>query len=533
MPQFNLPLPDPEIFRPDLEAYRSLSLSYPATTSAPYAIVPPLLIAFILDVSDLPAKHALAYRRNGGRSQGGVVDVGGGVERLDLPSSGTGKDGKPKVLERWTLRSLSIPSVATPTTSTSTSPLNSISSSSTFGRPSRDPSKPSQPTPATPYPSSSASYKSGIIHFRSLYQYVRLLPAFDVYQRTRRGRANSSGSRAGGLKVGIKLWSAEGYEDEWVREGDDRSNYHDNDYDTDEELDRGRHSPTYRRRTPEEGLKEAWKKMEEGLIGLEEPIEAFCSPVSGPSAGCQDRRAKDADQSGRTQGRPVDSDERLKEHMLEYEFPTLPLSHGLFSLAVQAREDVDIWAEDVESLLSTALAGSDPRSREFQHGRSGDADEGGVEGMDLEEEYFTPTLTAKRKVSGESSTGVSASEQAPVVFPLERVDMGDTGVAAMTSGLNSMDLARKPQRPRRVISESQVGSGAGLGLDAPVGNRAESPGSFGRLDSLGAGMDLPFAVSLGTAKDRGGAAASRLDPNSFNDRPRTADFRGQVGSGFL
>jgi hypothetical protein len=359
---------------------------------------------------------------------------------------------------------------------------------------------------------------------------VRLLPAFDVYQRTRRGRANRPGSRSGGLKVGIKLWSAEGYEDEWVREGDDCSDNRDDDYDTDEEFNRGRQSPTYRRRTPEEGLKEAWTKMEEGLIGLDEPIEAFCSPVSGPALGRQDQRSRDSYRGGRAQGDAIEMDEHAEEKLFDYEFPTLPLSHGLFSLAVRAREDVDIWAEDVESLLSTALAGSDPRSRDPGHGRSHGADgEGeGVDGMDLEEEYFTPTLTAKRKVSGDRSTGMAVEVQAPVAFPLEKVDMGDTGVAAMTSGLASIDLARKPARPRRVISESQVGSGAGLGLDAPAGSRAESPGSPGRLEISGVGMDLPFAVSLGAARDRGGVSATGSGPSSFSDRPRTADLRGHV-----
>ena len=328
--------------------------------------------------------------------------------------------------------------------------------------------------------------------------------------------------------MGIKLWSAEGYEDEWVREVDERGDNRDDDYDTDEEFNQGRQSPTYRRRTPEEGLKEAWKKMEEGLIGLDESVEAFCSPISGPSLGRQNQTSRDSYRGGRMQGDAIETDERVEEKLLDFEFPTLPLSHGLFSLAVKAREEVDIWAEDVESLLSTALAGSDPKSRDRGHGRSHDAEGEEVDGMDLEEEYFTPTLTAKRKVSGDRSTGVAVEEKAPAAFPLETVDMGDTGVAAMTSGLASIDLARKPARPRRVISESQVGSGAGLGLDAPAGSRADSSGSPGRLDSSGVGMDLPFAVSLGAARDRGGAIGTGSGPSSFSDRPRTADMREQV-----
>lgn len=47
------------------------------------------------------------------------------------------------------------------------------------------------------------AYRLGIIHFRSLYALIRLLPAYRLYRRLR--RANN------GLRLGIKLWGPEGY----------------------------------------------------------------------------------------------------------------------------------------------------------------------------------------------------------------------------------------------------------------------------------------------------------------------------------
>lgn len=47
------------------------------------------------------------------------------------------------------------------------------------------------------------AYRLGIIHFRSLYALIRLLPAYRLFRRLR--RANN------GLRLGIKLWGPEGY----------------------------------------------------------------------------------------------------------------------------------------------------------------------------------------------------------------------------------------------------------------------------------------------------------------------------------
>lgn len=71
----------------------------------------------------------------------------------------------------------------------------------------------------------------GIIHFRSLYSLLRLLPAYRLFRRLR--RANN------GLRLGLKLWAPEGYP------------------------------------SGSEGLQKAWEVMEQDLIGLDIGLEAL------------------------------------------------------------------------------------------------------------------------------------------------------------------------------------------------------------------------------------------------------------------
>lgn len=71
----------------------------------------------------------------------------------------------------------------------------------------------------------------GIIHFRSLFSLLRLLPAYRLFRRLR--RANN------GLRLGLKLWAPEGYP------------------------------------TDTAGLREAWDVMEQDLIGVDVGLEAL------------------------------------------------------------------------------------------------------------------------------------------------------------------------------------------------------------------------------------------------------------------
>ncbi|KAK6906727.1 hypothetical protein I203_100714 [Kwoniella mangroviensis CBS 8507] len=166
---FNLILPEVDLYKSDLQIYRSISSYQPYTepgeTPSPSSCtVPPLLIAFILDTSDIPSGQALLWNRNGAKVP---IDVG-----LSGKGKGKGKEKESKsgiVLERWTLRAQLPPS-------------GSNSSS--------------QLAPHT-------AYRLGIIHFRAVLSLIRLLPAYRLFRRLRRSN--------NGLRMGLKLWGPEGY----------------------------------------------------------------------------------------------------------------------------------------------------------------------------------------------------------------------------------------------------------------------------------------------------------------------------------
>lgn len=71
----------------------------------------------------------------------------------------------------------------------------------------------------------------GIIHFRSLFSLLRLLPAYRLFRRLRRNNT--------GLRLGLKLWAPEGYPS----------------------------GPA--------GLQEAWDVMEQDLVGLDVGLETM------------------------------------------------------------------------------------------------------------------------------------------------------------------------------------------------------------------------------------------------------------------
>lgn len=88
-------MPESDLHRSDLKLYQTIS-AYPSA-AGPSTGIPPLLIAFILDVSDLPSGQALLWNRKGGKVS---LDPGLGVQ-------GKGKEKETRsgiVLERWTFR---------------------------------------------------------------------------------------------------------------------------------------------------------------------------------------------------------------------------------------------------------------------------------------------------------------------------------------------------------------------------------------------------------------------------------------------
>ncbi|KAJ9106014.1 hypothetical protein QFC19_003350 [Naganishia cerealis] len=179
-PQFNLPLPDHELFRPELAPYRAISTTpsssvhvAPLQDTPAASLAPPLLIAFTLDASAIPAGDRLYWRPSTSPEAKVAVDLGSdrkGKRRRATSDPSTADDTHGIILERWTLRNLSAPA--------------------------------SSPN------SSSASYRAGIAHFRDLHTYLSELP---LHPLIRRIRDRQSGEQ--GLTVGLKVWSAEGMEE--------------------------------------------------------------------------------------------------------------------------------------------------------------------------------------------------------------------------------------------------------------------------------------------------------------------------------
>ena len=347
--QFNITIPDVDIHRSDLHIYKSIS-SYPSDDGS----VPPLLVAFILDTSDIPSNQALLWNRPSGRST------------LDTTTMGKGK-GKEKearsgiILERWTFQaryavlqdrgSADICSAAAYSTSDS------------------------QTAPHT-------AYRMGIIHFRALYAMLRLLPAYNLHRRLR--RANN------GLKLGLKLWAPEGYPNS------------------------------------EAGLKEAWEVMEQDLVGLDTGLDTL---VSGD----------------------IEPEQETKR----YDFPSLELFGNQYSLSVDYRPEIDMYVEDLESVLSEKF-------------------------VDMEEDWFTPTV-ARHRINegslpgsaassnppsrrGATPTAIPYSNPAPIPQRQGPASIGSfqSGQQGLGVGSRSRQTSSQSQKAEPAVSERWAGIGEGL-----------------------------------------------------------------------
>lgn len=182
IPQFNLSLPEVDLHNADLQIYRSVSTYNNPKSFLDESSIPPLLIAFILDTSDIPNGQALVWNRESGKyTVDNALLASGGPK-------GKGKETEQKngiILERWTIRARYVKIVFIPVLIADEACRNSVEAISA-----------SQMAPHT-------AYRLGIIHFRALYSLIRLLPAYRLFRRLR--RINS------GIRVGIKLWGPEGY----------------------------------------------------------------------------------------------------------------------------------------------------------------------------------------------------------------------------------------------------------------------------------------------------------------------------------
>lgn len=239
------------------------------------------------------------------------------------------------------------------------------------------------------------AYRHGIVHFRALYSFIRLLPAFRLFRRLR--RANT------GLRLGIKLWGPEGYPNN------------------------------------AEGLAEAWDVMERDLVGLDVPLERMIPPQSEA---------------------PTEPGEILEL----YSFQPLELFGSTYELGVTYRPNVDFDVEDKESILSEQF-------------------------VDMEEDWFTPTVTRHRLQSEARATASATPSQ-----PTSR----------------ATDAAAPPSpTPSRVLSGAQT-SVAPSRASTSIPREPSSLGA-GKWGALAEG--LPFATGSQMATGSGSGGDSPIAPS--------------------
>lgn len=241
------------------------------------------------------------------------------------------------------------------------------------------------------------AYRMGIIHFRSLFALLRLLPAYKLYRRLR--RANN------GLRLGLKLWAPEGYP----------------------------HG--------EAGLREAWAVMEQDLISLDTGLETLVT----------------------------NQDVERDQDPQRYEMPSLDLFGSEYRLSVDFRPDVDFHVDDLESVLSEKL-------------------------VDMEEDWFTPTVARHRMEGGSSNPSSSAASSNP---PSRRVATPSSTPAPI------------PQRQGPAsIGSYQTGLGPGSrGRQASAqSQKSTDPVVSERWGAIGEG--LPFAAGTSGPENKVGLYAT-------------------------
>lgn len=220
--QFNLELEDLDIYKEDAKFWRAMAI-----TESP----PVMLVELLLDTSELAPNQMLM-----------LVDESNRRKRVEIgPSStattplGQGRSRRNIILESWSLaqrygRSSVIGSPLTlPSHLLILSPSHPLTLSShplilskclirllpchrvpllTKKHKNLDSSN----TPPNPAPEPPVVYKKSIIFFRSLYAYMRLLPAYQLYKRLRRQNLP--------LKIGFRVSRGQAPEESMFRDSD-------------------------------------------------------------------------------------------------------------------------------------------------------------------------------------------------------------------------------------------------------------------------------------------------------------------------
>ncbi|EJT47888.1 hypothetical protein A1Q1_03194 [Trichosporon asahii var. asahii CBS 2479] len=433
---FNLTVPDTDVHKADLTIYRQISS---------YTEVPPLMIAFILDTTDIPAGQGIIWNpRPAGDGSGASVRV-----PIDV--------GKRKgiVLEQWTFkcsRGRNLQGVTEGKTSINlhaTQPKPMTMTSEAF----LDEATVcvAQPPPAHCQPSHDGlqhaaistsdmapptAYRVGIVHFRALYSFIRLLPAYRLFRRLRR--------QNNGLRLGIKLWAPDGY--------------------------------------PADALGEAWDVIERDLAGIKVPLDNLSSATGSET-----------------------------EH---YDFAPLQLFGSTYELGVTYRPNVDFEVEDLESVLSERF-------------------------VDMDEEWFTPTVARHRLESersgagsGSNTTSRSAS-RAGHQTPSRRTSIVVSGTPGATPG--SLGAGKWSAMAEGLPFAIRAGAGT---ADEPPSPQATIP-AYRRLSAHSLQPFQSISASPTASVLRGqtpnlpssAGAAARAIPSSAGSQPmaRTSSFLSQSG----
>lgn len=210
------------------------------------------------------------------------------------------------------------------------------------------------------------AYRLGVSHFRSLYALIRLLPAYRLYRKLR--RANS------GLRMGIKLWTAEGYPNS------------------------------------ADGLAEAWEVMERGLLGLDIGLDRI---LAAPH-------------------------ELEPEEPQRHDLPALDIFGTRYTVSVDYRPEVDFHVEDMESVLSEKFVDMEEdwftptvaRHRIEQEGATAPTQSVGVSAGQADRS----TTTTSGHVRRVSNPGVPASSASPIPQRQQAATRESFKISPLTSG---------------------------------------------------------------------------------------------------
>ncbi|KAF9185532.1 autophagy protein 13, partial [Haplosporangium sp. Z 767] len=358
---FNLELEDLDIYKEDAKFWRAIAI-----TDSP----PPMLVELFLDTSELSPNQMLVLMDENNRKN--KVDISSASSTSTTPL-GQSRPRRNIILESWSL---------------------SLSN-----------------TPPDPVPEPPVVYKKSIIFFRSLFAYMRLLPAYQLYRRLRKQNHP--------LKIGFRI-------------------------------NRG-HSP-------------GESMFQDSEIGIEVPL--------------------------------IDGETRAM--LSEYRFGQVETPLGAFSLKVAYRSNCEFHVDESEAVLSSRF-------------------------IDMDENYFTPTIVTHSQESIKSSRRLSIDGN-----PLRRAPTGTSLMRKPSSDMHNSGTYQEHCNPvptlrsRRNSAQSRSGEySSSQSSISSLGTRMSRRGSNGTpgglftpLDQQHPGGTPPFSVAHG-----GHAAVAKYHVDPIMESP--------------